>query len=80
MAESIRLGWLTNCWVDEAQKTARDLILGHKVRVIMIGNPKPTEAYTKEELIDMGVVGLYECDPSQADQMRGFQNIFVTPR
>ena len=80
MTPDSKLGWITNVWVSEAEKVASELLEGHPTRVIVVGNPAPTEAYTRVELIKMGVRGLYECDPSQADQMRGFQNIFVTPR
>jgi len=79
MLGEFRLGWITNTRKDEAEKVACELLAGHKKRAIFIGNPKPTDTYTKQQLIEMGIVGLYDCHPESINQLRGFKDIVCTP-
>lgn len=73
----MKLGWITNIHDKEAEEFANELSERHDLCAIMIGKPKPTDTYTTDQLIDMEIVGLYACDYSTADQMRGFCNILV---
>jgi len=75
-----RMGWITNCGKTEAHKIARELLLGHKNRVITIGAPKASETFNECELAAAGIVGLYDADPSTADQMRGLSNTIVASK
>lgn len=75
-----RVGWITNCSKAEAHKIARELLLGCKNRVITIGAPKASKKFNECELADAGMVGLYDADPSTADQMRGLPNTIVTSK
>lgn len=79
MLGEFRLGWITNTRKDDAEKVARELLAGHKNRAIFIGNPKPTDTYTKQELLEMGIAGLWDCHPAMMDQLRVCKDIICTP-
>ena len=71
-----RIGWITNVCEKNAERIARELLVGNKNRVISIGNPAPTKQHDKNELMKMGIAGLYDCDPEMIDQLKGFKHIF----
>lgn len=68
------VGWITNCFKNDIDENIEALILGFPGRIIQIGRPK-AGVYSAEQLEMGGVVGLYDIDPSQADQVRGFPDI-----
>lgn len=69
-----RIGWITNCHKTKIDEIIEDLILGFPGRIIQIGRPKAGK-FSAEQLEMGGMVGLYDVDPSQADQVRGFPDI-----
>ena len=73
------IGWITNCFEQDKEGILADL-LDVPGRVIQVGRPKATERYSADELIKMDVVGLYDVDPSMADQCRGFADIRISTR
>lgn len=52
--------WLTNAAVRDTDRLWKVLLAGHPGRVICAGDPAPTEWFGVDELIQMGVVGVYE--------------------
>lgn len=48
---------MTKGWITNALKT-----FDHSEFHCVVGEPKPTKDYTKEQLIDEGIVGLYTID------------------
>mgnify|MGYP001485604947 CR=1 FL=1 len=75
----MRIGWITNC-SGKNKDVSIARLLNVPERVIQEGLPKATDSYTVQELQDMDVIGLYDVDPSMADQCGGFANIHFARR
>ena len=53
--------WLTNGHIRDKRLYIKDFVAGHGgLRQIAIGHPKPTQAYTAEQLEGMDLIGFYE--------------------
>lgn len=55
-----RMRWITNSPKERAREDIAELSMGHKSRIIVIGDPKETDSMTSYRLKLIGMVGLYD--------------------